>query len=760
MMASDMRRRQHWASRFIHGDARPTLDDVEYTYNEDVLLVRELDCSGGDGGPTRQSWPAFVNDYVEHHKEFPHLYPRTLPLPFHVTRRLIELKLPAPGKPPSARYRLIKKDLELTRSALGISPRGSNGETGSSRAAGDGLISGSDDDDGDGGDGGRGRGSGGSGGDPQNVARSLADASPVIADVVDGFVPSPEMHVPQLQFSDRGVVYDDADSFDMFAPQTFARFVLWAENPRILKEEKALTSELEDIAAEFNGLKSDLRSEHEAARDFRRAEILKLRAREEKRVRAVMDAQFEADVRALRVQHEAHVRLELSKLTFKYEAVLAEIDAFHEAQREQCLKVADELAHAQFAKLEKRVDEVRSATDRIFDPSSLLPLTLLAEHLRAEELKLDCVTVMAANWRKYAHAPELASPHLRDDTRCKILAALEDDALLGTLAVADVDDAWNSVPGLAHHHRDVVTGAGRAIAVAKRYTKRTTLDVALLLREFKYRVLRIAQELASIPLLKLKKIQAEAAGSRTANEYGPWLELIGHELEKRQRSNPTLTLKRGVCSAAAHVNGLVAKPRQPLLYVLVHAATAPRTESQYGACYFEATVLAAPHDPALGTVALGLDVPRSVVEDVVPGITPEPTFVALNNEHVAAGEDALASEPYGFVWQSDGYIHAGGTSHFVGVGFREADVIGVGLDQGERQIHFYKNGESLFSLLADDSVLPRLRIETAGYSLVPAVSFYAALDPDAVEVEFNFAGPFDAELPAHFGPMSSGASTL
>ena len=776
----------------VEGDEKMNLAKVEFTYNEDMLIVRHLDA---ETETSPLPWPLFHSRYLEHHKAHPALFPRSFPRAFDFVSRLVELKLGGPGKTPSARYVLIRRDLDGQRESL-------------AKHVGDGSSSDEDEDqdedqDEDGIDvveagesGKRGEDEDGEeeGGKKKRKKRKsvrwgkthtprmqiglamrgrgvktlmmkrepLVQASRVIADAVEGFVPTPEVHMPQLQFSDVGEAFDDEPSYKMFTPEVFSKFVTWAGSPGILKEEHKVSAKLEKVTADFADLRKRLGEENTRAREYRRSQIEALREKEEKRIRSVLDAQFERDVRALRAQHEVFVRMELTKLGTKYERVLSEVDTFYETQDVQVQMAADDLASRQVTQLVAEADRVRAVTSRIFESRSLLSLTLLAEHLEAEEMKLDCVTEIARTFHVHMASPELASKHLSDTTRCRILSALPDRVLVGTLGAVESKLEWSSVPGLLKRHRDVVQFFGKLVARQEQYSE-TSLRTRLVLREFKLRVLQVEQALSELPLLALKRNMNQARESSTS-KYGPWLELLSHELGARHAVNPTLSLTSGVSSPHAVLDGLVARVSHPRKYVLVQAAMKPKTESHLGACFFEVTLLACPHESALGSVAVGFDVPRSVLSSAIPGVTPEPLFVQSNLEHQAAGEGSLTTEVHGFSWQSDGYLHAGGRSVYIGHGFGEGDVIGVGLDMTEGVLYFYCNGVSLQKQHAaavaskggdssESGLNTLLRITTTSFSLVPAVSMYASVDAAAVGVEYNFAGPFVTKVPDHFDQL-------
>lgn len=170
---------------------------------------------------------------------------------------------------------------------------------------------------------------------------------------------------------------------------------------------------------------------------------------------------------------------------------------------------------------------------------------------------------------------------------------------------------------------------------------------------------------------------------------------------------------------------------RPRRYVTAHGTPVAASDG-WGRWFFEARIDAI-DDSAGGTISIGWDVERSSLEGgPIPGLM---------------GVDGT----FGCSFQNDGCLHRGGQGEHFEIGFKQGDIVGVGIDIQMCSVTFLVNGENL---PGREGAAAGFRLGNGAWRLHPSVCMFAPRSSRPAQVTLNFTGPFSRLPDPKYDPLS------
>jgi len=416
-----------------------------------------------------------------------------------------------------------------------------------------------------------------------------------------------------------------------------------------------------------------------------------LAASEERAMKEALEREFENEIKDARLRHQRRVQECLAAVKTKWHNLQDQVQTFFATQ---AAAVADSVKYVSATDgeaLNEKLQRLGDSRRRIFDVDSMLKLGILAEALAADKLKEAVRKVVATNITTISGQHQWTCDLIKTSLAKDVLVQLPIETVLE----------------LSKSPRCAIVPAA--------------LDYEINMRRKVFR-----DQLCTADNETLQRLVDE--------RVCPFDDVVEQALAQRGNSRAfgRLCLDESLLPLYTKLETdiMTVSTTHVHRYATVHASHGVVSGS-WGRWFYEVKILSL--DTAAGsTVSVGWDVPRSSLEHG-PSI----------------GLSPGSANDYGVALQSDGHVHRGGQGEFVGMGFKQGDVVGVGIDLQANTVLFYVNGHkvqrhaSIATSGSADSKLGDFKTHSSNYHLLPACNLFSVRPARQSKIVFNFLGPFE-----------------
>ena len=227
----------------------------------------------------------------------------------------------------------------------------------------------------------------------------------------------------QISFHELDKQYKDFKLYDCFHPDTFKKFILFAENPNLKQKYHSILERQTEVNTENENNISEAIKRLQEVKENHLKRFEENISRYKNELEQTLEKCKEFDMEKLRLLYEVHKYNELEKVDSLLEARKKDIEAFFEEEEKKTKELYAKQQTSRRTQISGDLVKCEKLLSEIFPSETIVPLLILSDILEVSELKNYCIQAVTEKFGEHVYKEALGS-RIMAETMTQILSQL------------------------------------------------------------------------------------------------------------------------------------------------------------------------------------------------------------------------------------------------------------------------------------------------------------------------------------------------